>query len=79
MIQATVAVYPLAADGSGAIEAAIAAIAAAGLEHEVRSMHTELRGSAEAVFAAIRAAWDAAAARGGVVMAVTVSNACPLP
>jgi len=42
-------------------------------------MHTELRGSAEAVFAAIRAAWDAAAARGGVVMAVTVSNACPLP
>ncbi len=77
MIQATVAVYPLGAEG--AIEAAIEAIAAADVDHEVRPMHTEIRGETDAVFAAIRAAWDAAAARGGVVMTLTISNACPLP
>ena len=77
MIQATVAVYPLGAEG--AIEAAIEGIAAADVDHEVRPMHTEIRGETDAVFAAIRAAWDAAAARGGVVMTLTISNACPLP
>jgi len=77
MIQATVAVYPLGAEG--AIEAAIDAIAVAGVDHEVRPMHTEIRGETDAVFAAIRAAGDAAAARGGVVMTLTISNACPLP
>lgn len=77
MIQATVAVYPLEAE-PGTVEAAVAAIAASGVQHEVRSILTEVRGEPEAVFAAIRAAWEAAAARGGVVLAVTVSNACPL-
>lgn len=77
MIQATVAVYPLGAEG--AVEAAIDAIARAGVHYDVRPMHTELRGETDAVFAAVRAAWGAAAARGGVVMTLTVSNACPLP
>ncbi|GBD24098.1 hypothetical protein HRbin29_01771 [bacterium HR29] len=78
MIQATAAVYPLG-DAPGAIEAAIEAVAASGVTYEVRPMQTELRGEPDAVFAAIRAAFDAAAARGGVVMTVTISNACPLP
>lgn len=78
MIQATVGVYPLGA-APGAVEAAVAALALPGVTYEVRAMHTEVRGEPDAVFAAIRAAFDAASALGGVVMTVTVSNACPLP
>lgn len=42
-------------------------------------MQTEIAGDEEAVFAALRDAFQAAAAYGGVVMTVAVSNACPVP
>lgn len=79
MIQATIAVYPLGEEGFRAIDRAIDAIAATGVEFEVRAMHTELRGEGDIVFRAIRAAYDAAAATSGVVVTVSISNACPLP
>jgi hypothetical protein len=40
-------------------------------------MQTELVGDETDVFAAIRAAYDAASPLGATVMAVTISNACP--
>ena len=42
-------------------------------------MHTEIAGDEDAVFAALQDAFRAAAASGGVVMTVSVSNACPAP
>lgn len=79
MIQATVAVYPLGEEGFRAVDRAIEALAASGIEYEVRAMQTELCGETGPIFDAIRAAYDAAAAEGGVVMTVAISNACPLP
>jgi uncharacterized protein YqgV (UPF0045/DUF77 family) len=79
MIQATLAIYPLGAGDFRAIDRAIEALKAANVAMETRAMQTELGGPADAVFGAIRAAFEAAAEEGGVVMTVTVSNACPLP
>lgn len=78
MIQATVAIYPLGQPDDAAIELAIEQLRAAGVVAHVRAMHTELAGSEEAIFAALRDAFEAAATRGGVVMTVSVSNACPV-
>jgi hypothetical protein len=41
-------------------------------------MNTVISGSEAAVFDAIRAAFAAAAERGGTVLTVTISNACPV-
>ncbi len=79
MIQASVAVYPLQADTSAGVERAISALQQAGVECEVGSMHTQILGSSEAVFAALQVAFNGAAELGPTVMIVTVSNACPLP
>lgn len=79
MIQATVAVYPIGQPDVAAVDAAIRHLSVPGVELEVRAMQTELLGPADAVFGALRAAFDAAAETGGVVMTVTVSNACPVP
>lgn len=79
MIQATVAVYPLGQTDLGAIDRAIERLRAAGVVTEVRPMQTELTGEEEVVFAALRDAFEAAAAVGGVAMTVTLSNACPVP
>lgn len=78
MIQATVAVYPIGQPDNAAIERAIEALRGAGVVKEVRAMHTELAGDAEAVFGALRDAFRAAASLGGVVMTVSISNACPV-
>lgn len=79
MIQATLAVYPLGEEGFRAVDRAVEALAASGVQYEVRAMQTEIAGEPDAVFRALRAAYDAAAAEGGVVMTVSISNACPLP
>lgn len=79
MIQATVAVYPIGQADYAAVDAALEHLRAPGLETEVRAMQTEIGGPADAVFEALRAAFEAAADTGGVVMTVTVSNACPVP
>jgi len=78
MIQATVAVYPLGQTDNSSITLAIERLRTASVVASVRSMHTEIAGEADAVFAALREAFEAAASRGGVVMTVSVSNACPV-
>ncbi|KAA0238585.1 MAG: hypothetical protein DYG91_07590 [Chloroflexi bacterium CFX7] len=77
-IQATVAVYPLQQEGWEAVDRAVAALRRPGVEVEVRAMQTEVIGETGAVFAALKAAFEAAAAQGMTVMAVTLSNACPV-
>lgn len=77
MMQATVAVYPLQQEDYTAVHQAIDALRAAGVNLETRSMHTEISGNEAAVFQALQAAYQAAAATGAVVMTVTLSNACP--
>ena len=79
MIQATVAIYPLGQADDSAIRFAIEELQAAGVVADVRSMHTEVAGDVEVVFGALRDAFRAAATRGGVVMTVSISNACPVP
>jgi uncharacterized protein YqgV (UPF0045/DUF77 family) len=79
MIQATVAIYPLGQADYAAVDLAIEQLHGPGLVVDVRSMQTEIAGDETAVFAALRDAFRAAAAKGGVVMTVSVSNACPFP
>lgn len=52
------------ADPHAFVDAAIAAIAAAGLHHEVSALGTTLEGSPDAVWAALRAAHEATLAAG---------------
>jgi uncharacterized protein YqgV (UPF0045/DUF77 family) len=79
MIQATVAIYPLGQADYAAVDAAIERLHGAGVAANVRPMHTEITGDETMCFAALRDAFQAAAALGGVVMTITVSNACPAP
>ena len=78
MITATVAIYPMQQEGWDAVDRAIVALRAAGVEVEVRTMQTEITGETAAVFRALESAFEAAATLGGVVMTVTVSNTCPV-
>lgn len=78
MIQATVAIYPLGQADNAAIDIAITCLRESGLVAGVRSMHTELAGEASAIFRALERAYAAAGEHGGVVMTVSISNACPV-
>ena len=79
VIAAQVALYPLRQERlAPAIDAFAQILAAAGLVATVGPMSTLVTGEADAVFAALRDAFTRAAASGHVVMAVTVSNACPV-
>jgi uncharacterized protein YqgV (UPF0045/DUF77 family) len=79
MISAQISVYPLRQERlSPAIQAVSDALRSAGLRPEVGSMSTIVTGEADAIFAALREGFTRAAASGHVVMAVTVSNACPV-
>ena len=79
VIAAQVALYPLRQERlAPAIDAFAQTLAAAGLVATVGPMSTLVTGEADAVFAALRDAFARAAAAGHVVMAVTVSNACPV-
>ena len=79
MIAATLAVYPLGQADYTAVDEAIERLRAASVDVDVGSMHTQIGGDEASVFAALHAAFRAAAAGGAVVMTVTVSNACPVP
>jgi uncharacterized protein YqgV (UPF0045/DUF77 family) len=79
MIGATVAVYPLQPESDAAVRRAIDAIGSAGVDTQVGPMSTLVTGTVDEVFRSLRAAYEAAASTGGVVMHVAVSNACPLP
>lgn len=79
-ISAQVSLYPLGQEDLGpAIRAVLGVLAARGLPHRAGPMSTLVWGDEEAVFAALREAFAAAAQLGHAVMTVTVSNACPLP
>jgi uncharacterized protein YqgV (UPF0045/DUF77 family) len=71
-------VYPLRQDHlHGAIEAAVRAAAAAGLDVTVRQLSTFAPGDEESVFAGLRAAFEAARSCGPTVMVVTLSSGLP--
>jgi uncharacterized protein YqgV (UPF0045/DUF77 family) len=79
-ISVQVSLYPLGhGDLVPAIEALLAALDAHGLPYDIGPMSTTLWGDDETVWAALQEGFRAAAALGGAVMQVTVSNACPLP
>ena len=80
MISCEFSLYPLGvADLGPAIDAAIAELRKQGLSPEPGAMSTYVTGESATVFEALKNAFDAAAREGGVVMTVTLSNACPLP
>ncbi|MGE0580068.1 MAG: YkoF family thiamine/hydroxymethylpyrimidine-binding protein [Reyranella sp.] len=76
---AQISLYPLRQAHLGpAIDSARATLEAHGLHPEVGPMSTVVTGDAGIVFAALADAFDKAAQAGQVVMALTVSNACPV-
>jgi uncharacterized protein YqgV (UPF0045/DUF77 family) len=71
-------VYPLRQEHlHAAIEAAVQAAAAAGLDVTVGQLSTFAPGAEEAVFAGLRAAFEAARSFGPTVMVVTLSSGLP--
>ncbi len=78
VISASLAVYPMGQRDFRAVDAAIEALRAPGLEVSVGPMHTMVTGELREVFEAMARAFEAAAEHGGVVMTVTASNACPV-
>jgi len=79
-VTAQLSVYPLRqADLGPAIEAVLEVLRARGLPVQMGSMSTLTWGEDQTVFAALREAFAAAAARGPAVLTMTVSNACPWP
>lgn len=71
-------VYPLRQEHlHGAIEAAVRAATAAGLEATVGRLSTFAAGDEETVFAGLRAAFEAARSCGPTVMVVTLSSGLP--
>jgi uncharacterized protein YqgV (UPF0045/DUF77 family) len=79
-ISAQVSLYPLGQDDlRAAIEGFWGALDDRGLEQERGPMSTLIWGDDETVFAALQDGFRRAAERGGTVMVVTLSNACPRP
>jgi len=79
-IAAQVSLYPLRQDHlSPAIGELVGAFQEHGLEARMGPMSTLVWGNDEEVFAALKEGFRRAAARGEIVMVVTLSNACPLP
>lgn len=74
-----ISVYPLRQDRlTPAIEAVRERLEGASLRPEVGAMSTVVAGEDEAIFDALQEAFRRAAEAGHVVMAVTLSNACPI-
>jgi len=79
-VTAQVSIYPLhAASLSPIINEVLLIFNKFGLEVHPGSMSTLISGDNEMLWAALHNAFSAVAGQGGVVMTVTVSNACPLP
>ena len=80
MVTAQVCLYPLRQASIGpVIREAARALRQHGLEARMGEMSTLVWGEEQAVFAALETAFHRAAEHGDMVMAVTLSNACPLP
>jgi uncharacterized protein YqgV (UPF0045/DUF77 family) len=79
IISAQLSLYPLRQERlSPAIQAVSEALKAAGLQPHIGTMSTLVTGEAATIFAALHTAFVRAADLGHVVMAVTLSNACPV-
>lgn len=79
-ISAQVSLYPLGQDDLGsAIEGFWRALDDRGLEQERGPMSTLVWGDEKTVFAALQDGFRQATERGGTVMVITLSNACPRP
>ncbi len=79
-ITAQVSLYPLRQDDlSPSIDAVIDALSRYDVEKKTGAMSTLVWGDDEKVFPALIDAFRGAAAKGHVVMVVTMSNACPWP
>ena len=77
-VSAEVALYPLRTPHLAMpIEAFLAALDRQGLDITPGRMSTIVEGTPQAVFDALRAAFQAAAAEHDVVLRITVSNTCP--
>jgi len=77
-LSAQISVYPLRQkELHHAVSAVRDALAARGLEPNVGAMSTVISGDAATVFAGLQDAFEAAAATGDTVLAITISNACP--
>jgi uncharacterized protein YqgV (UPF0045/DUF77 family) len=80
MVTAQVSLYPLRQSSIGpAVRDAVHVLRQRGLEVRIGEMSTLVWGEEQAIFAALEEAFRRAAERGDTVMAVTLSNACPLP
>jgi uncharacterized protein YqgV (UPF0045/DUF77 family) len=78
IVGAQIAAYPLRQERlTPAIAAVTAALEAAGLEPQPGPMSTLVTGEVAVVFRALEQGFVRAATCGGIVMTVTVSNACP--
>jgi uncharacterized protein YqgV (UPF0045/DUF77 family) len=78
-VSAQVSLYPLRQEKlSPAINAALAVFRRHGLDVQPGPMSSIVSGDDGAVFAALHEAFCRAAEQGQVVMAVTLSNACPV-
>lgn len=79
-LMAQVSLYPLRQPTLGpAIRQAVRTFREHGLGTRIGEMSTLVWGEEAAVFAALQQAFTQAARQGGVVMVLTVSNACPRP
>jgi uncharacterized protein YqgV (UPF0045/DUF77 family) len=77
-VQAEVSLYPLRTLSlSEAINEFLDRLRRSDLIVQVTPMSTRIQGESGELFAAIHEAFDAVAARGDVVLTLTVSNACP--
>ena len=79
-LSAQISLYPLRQDHIGpAVECVRRVLEEHGLEPDVGPMSTLVWGESQALFDAIRQAFEDAGASGDVAMVITVSNACPIP
>ena len=80
MVMAQVSLYPLRQSSLGPpIGEAVRVLRQHGLTVRIGEMSTLVWGEEQALFAALRDAFHQASEHGDTVMAVTLSNACPLP
>jgi uncharacterized protein YqgV (UPF0045/DUF77 family) len=80
MLTAQVSLYPLRQSSIGpAIREAVHVLRQRGLKVRIGEMSTLVWGEEQAIFAALQEVFRRAAERGHTVMAVTLSNACPMP
>lgn len=79
MTSAQVSIYPLREERlDNVVDIVLREFRSRGLSPEVGAMSTLVSGESDLIFAALAAAYRAAAESGPVVLAVTLSNTCPV-